>query len=97
MNILIIYENVPEQTKIYMLGGQDRETLAQLSLCHNHFANLSGNSEEQDSALFWLSEKLYGEWKENLVYDSNKESNVIKAYGSGEDAIIYVIHTGIIL
>lgn len=78
-SILVIYENVPESTNIYLIEDPSAEERAKIRLCHHVFINAGGNTPEQEDAANWLSEFLVGRTDLNLMDEpiSVKSSEVI--------------------
>ena len=64
-NVLVIYELIPEDTKIYLLQV-DKKTHDRVVACAGKYTNTSGLSKRDDDNLNWLSEYLekHGESEE---------------------------------
>lgn len=54
---ILIYELVPEETRVYDLQVTEEE-LAKLRLCHNRISGNVNTSDETEDMLEWLSEFL---------------------------------------
>lgn len=54
-HILVIYEMVPEDTRIYELDVTDDE-LEKIQRCHGTISNLVKNSPEREADLEWLNQ-----------------------------------------
>lgn len=83
MKILIIYENIPESTDLYVLEVTDEEW-KWISLTHGHFINYGEIPEAAANACDKLTNWLVGRGK----FQSNGPVNV-DAFG-----ISYVVLTG---
>jgi len=70
-NILLIYNEVPEDLRIYQLDGLSRSDYNMLKSLHGIYIN--GNStEEHDKHVETLMLKLNGEWSGNLIYSDRE-------------------------
>lgn len=85
MKILIIYEEVPENTKFYSLFDVDQEDWEWMRLCHGKFVN-AVNSKADNLLLGQLDVMLEG----MVTFPYTKESPIPGDYD-------YIIHTGVIL
>jgi hypothetical protein len=56
-HVLVIYETVPEDSRVYDLDVTDAE-LAQMLRCHGALSNTAGNSKELEDDLDWLNQFL---------------------------------------
>lgn len=88
--IFVIYEEVPENTRFYLLHNVSDEVLKRLSRCHGHLINQSGNSKELDQDLDWMYSYL--EDKQEIILESGKPIIL-----SDKGDPVHVIHTGFIL
>jgi len=65
MNILLVYELVPEETKLYILEMGEEQvkdgTFDRIKNCHDHFLGVSDPSKEVEDDLVWLSDYLVGQ------------------------------------
>lgn len=55
MKVLVIYEHIPEDTMIYLIEEEEKETLEKIKSAYNQYANVCGFNE--DGAI-WLNEYL---------------------------------------
>lgn len=85
-NVVLIYELIPEDTKIYLLSDLDAKTYGRIVSCCGKYANTSGLSKRDDENLAWLSDYLekHGESEETT------RPILIEGYHA-------VVHTGFIL
>jgi len=69
MKILIIYENIPETTDLFVLETSDSEEIKNLGIIHGHYINAEENEEILDNCTQWYY-KLYGEttWADKEEY-----------------------------
>ncbi len=69
MKILIIYENVPETTDLFVVETSDSEETKDLRGIHGHYINAEENEEILDNCTRWYY-KLYGEttWADKEEY-----------------------------
>lgn len=58
-NVLLVWELIPEQSKIYRLIDLDEETFAKLLKCHGHIGGVANPDPEIDSIICdWLCDWL---------------------------------------
>lgn len=55
--VMIVFENVPEDTDIYVIDGVSQEDLQRMLRCHYRFTNVVGCEDVQED-LDWLAEFL---------------------------------------
>lgn len=69
MKFLIIYENVPETTDLFVVETSDSEEIKDLRVIHGHYINAEENEEILDTCTRWYY-KLYGEttWADKEEY-----------------------------
>lgn len=69
MKFLIIYENVPETTDLFVVETSDSEEIKDLRGGHGHYINAEENEEILDNCTRWYY-KLYGEttWADKEEY-----------------------------
>lgn len=103
-NVLVIYQNIPDSTKTYMLKGVDAETLEEVKKCHNCYINDESENESCDKLNYWLSDKEYfnEEWavevglpKEECGKFAHFETEELSAIDAKE--IDFVVITGFLL
>jgi hypothetical protein len=82
MKVLVIYELVPEETKVYLLDVEGKD-LAKVKKAHGVYANNVGN----DKPAVWLSEFLEG--KPELKVEKGKPFDATE--------VELVVHSGFIL
>lgn len=90
MKILIVYEEIPESTKVYS-EDVTAEEWAWMKLTHGNYVNADADSEEAEEACTKLSDWLVDK---KPASDSGEQSEPILLRGVGYD---YVIVTGFIL
>jgi hypothetical protein len=69
--VLLIWEEVPEETKLYYFDGLTDEEYNKLCMCQNHFINMKnvGETDDEAAALNWLNSWL--ENKQNYLLSKN--------------------------
>lgn len=68
-NIILVYQTIPDNTKVYHLniGNENFQRICKL---HNKYANLAGNTDEEENELLWLSEFIEDKQQ---VFDSDAD------------------------
>lgn len=92
--VLLIWEEVPEATKVYSLAVNDEE-FTKLCACHMKFINLSGQSPEDEANLDWLNNWITA--KKNKIVINTRNENDIYPFISEAGGDVTVILTGFIL
>lgn len=82
MKVLVIYELVPEETKVYLLDVEGKD-LAKVKKAHGVYGNHVGN----DKPALWLNNFLEG--KQELEIKRGKPFDV--------EGVELVVHSGFIL
>jgi len=82
MKVLVIYELIPEETKVYLLDVEGKD-LAKVKKAHGVYGNNVGN----DKPALWLSEFLEG--KPELKIERGKPFEI--------EGIELVVHSGFVL
>lgn len=96
MNVLVIYEEVPEDTRFFLLQNISEDEYDQLANCHGKYINIDDNAD-----LSYLTGKIYDEEGEPGTWHNFEVKKVkgvpfeFKAENEGDE--ISVIHTGIFL
>lgn len=68
---LLIWEEVPENTKLYLIPNDEIETdeRVHLQAAHGYFINLSNQPKDAELALEVINQMLDGDWAKYLVYN----------------------------
>lgn len=98
MRFLIIWEEVPEYTRMYEYNTNNVDEIKKLHCCHNNFVNSTEMTPLQEEALEWLNTKLAGQdMKGNVVceplpsiYNSDSKNNDIPTLNAREGYSIIV-------
>lgn len=98
-DVLLIYEEVPENTYIFQLSVTEEE-FAKLQSCHNWYVNLDGWQKNEDNLM----------WLESLIRDPVTGTFLISVPGRLKQVTLnrgcalkidkvptYVVHSGFIL
>lgn len=62
--VLLIYEEVPENTRMFLFPASDRD-LERLRLCHDKFIN-----SDDEPELDWMYEQIEGAWKPFEIFST---------------------------
>lgn len=92
--VLLIWEEVPEATKVYNFVVNDEE-FSKLCACHMKFINLSGQSPEDEANLDWLNDWITTQ--KNKIVIATGDKNSIYPFVSESGSDVTVILTGFIL
>ena len=57
VKVLIIYENIPESTDLYLVSVKE-ELFQKIRCCNNLLVNVTGQTSEEDELALWLYEWL---------------------------------------
>lgn len=71
--ILLIWEEIPESTKVFLLADLDQEDFDKVCAAHGAYAN-SGDEDDSKKA-WWLSSFLYDEKARKLRFDTLYDSD----------------------
>ena len=89
MSVLLIYEEIPASTKLYIINDPIEIKVA--LKCHGNYGNSSGLTEEQEANLEYLTNDILP--KHNPLFDSEKSGdNIIEVRG-----ITTIVVTGFLL
>jgi hypothetical protein len=83
MRILVIWEEIPEATKFYIIDIDDQKTIDKIKKAHNQIINVT---KKDDDAL-WLGEFL----------DSRDQITLIEGKPINIDSVELLIYSGICL
>jgi hypothetical protein len=68
-NIILMYQMIPDNTRVYHLNVGN-ENFHRICKLHNKYANLHGNTDEEENELLWLNEFVADKYD---VFDSDAE------------------------
>lgn len=91
-NVLLVWELIPEQSKIYRLLDLDDETFAKLLKCHGCITNIHELEPDVDSTISWLCDWLKDQ-EEWLVSDLFGPEEYMSEWLEG----FRLVHTGFAL
>lgn len=83
MKILLVWENIPEETRVYVLDVSEEE-LPKIASCHGRYGGQVGNTQEYDDAISALSDRLR----------SMKQWLILPGIPLGLGDVDYFVHTG---
>lgn len=78
MNYLIVWQEVPENVKMYLVDGLDAEETKKLVLCQGHYVGEEVDDPDVEDALSWLSKNLEGQ---DAIYDNTLDAEAIACIG----------------
>jgi len=70
--VLLVWEEIPETTKLFMLDLNNEE-YKKILLCHNKFINSSYMNEKEEKAMEWLNENVMVNNKPFYISDGEEE------------------------
>lgn len=86
--ILVIWEDIPERTRMYLVDGLDPEIERKILQAHGNYVNIVSDKNNEAAAV-WL-----GEWLDNkpVAFDTNNPDKI-----SVPSGITEIVHSGMIL
>lgn len=87
MNVLVIFQSIPDYTKVYVLSDLSKETFERICSCNDRYVNIDGDDDE-DGSLEWLSELLDGKVPIYSDNDIGRNTDLVKRPGDSYDAIV---------
>lgn len=66
MKAVIVYELVPDETRLYFVDVNE-DQVVNLMLAHGNYEGGGELSREVETAVQWLSSMVFGEWSGNEV------------------------------
>lgn len=91
-NILLVWEVIPEESKIYRLLNLDRETYDKIIRCHTWLSNVERTPLDIELTINWLCDWLptQNEW---LISELNTDKEYMLEWLDG----YRLVHTGFAL